>query len=93
MNVRSSCRFHMGQRVVSRAALILATAALYAVVSLGAATASAQVKHPVQDSATRLTDFISPGISRELAEYRSAHLRDVRYDLALDVTGRDTADG
>lgn len=33
------------------------------------------------------------GISRTLARYRSARISDVRYDLALDVTGRDTARG
>src|SRR6476469_701638 len=33
------------------------------------------------------------GISRQLAEYRAAHVRDVRYALTLDVTRRDTATG
>ncbi len=34
-----------------------------------------------------------PGVSRELAAYRSARIRDVRYQLHLDVTRRDTALG
>jgi aminopeptidase N len=34
-----------------------------------------------------------PGISLELARHRAATLADVRYDLTLDVTGRDTAPG
>ena len=33
------------------------------------------------------------GISHQLAEYRAAHVRDVRYALTLDVTRRDTASG
>ena len=33
------------------------------------------------------------GISHQLAEYRAAHVRDVRYSLTLDVTRRDTASG
>ena len=33
------------------------------------------------------------GISRQLADYRAARISDVRYDLSLDVTGRDTARG
>ena len=34
-----------------------------------------------------------PGVSRELAAYRSARVRDVRYQLHLDVTRRDSALG
>jgi aminopeptidase N len=37
--------------------------------------------------------FMGAGISRELATYRAARIRNVRYDLALDVTARDTARG
>ena len=33
------------------------------------------------------------GVSHQLAEYRASHLRDVRYELRLDLTGRDTAAG
>ncbi|MEJ7812179.1 MAG: M1 family aminopeptidase [Gemmatimonadaceae bacterium] len=33
------------------------------------------------------------GVSRELATERAARIRNVRYDLRLDVTGRDTAAG
>ncbi|HEY2026050.1 MAG TPA: hypothetical protein VGG78_03520, partial [Gemmatimonadaceae bacterium] len=33
------------------------------------------------------------GISRQLADYRAARIHDVRYDLKLDVTNRDTAIG
>ncbi|HEY5087365.1 MAG TPA: hypothetical protein VII66_08425, partial [Gemmatimonadaceae bacterium] len=36
---------------------------------------------------------MSAGISRELADYRAARIRNVRYDLSLDVTARDTARG
>src|SRR4051812_905980 len=35
----------------------------------------------------------TPGISHQLAEYRAARVRDVRYELMLDVTRRDTAVG
>src|SRR5262245_1455769 len=33
------------------------------------------------------------GVSHELARYRAAHIRGVRYDLDLDVTRRDTVVG
>ena len=35
----------------------------------------------------------APGISRQLAEYRAERIADVKYDLTLDVTRRDTAVG
>src|SRR5690348_11505716 len=35
----------------------------------------------------------TPGISRQLAEYRAERVANVRYDLTLDVTRRDTAVG
>ncbi|HEU4563566.1 MAG TPA: M1 family aminopeptidase [Gemmatimonadaceae bacterium] len=37
--------------------------------------------------------LLAPGVSRQLAEYRAARIADVRYDLRLDVTRRDTASG
>jgi len=46
----------------------------------------APVRHASAPSST-------PGVSRELAAYRTDHLRDVRYALTLDVTRRDTAVG
>src|SRR5437868_11627375 len=33
------------------------------------------------------------GVSHALARYRATHTRNVHYDLALDVTSRDTARG
>jgi aminopeptidase N len=45
---------------------------------------------PPADSVSRLME---PGVSQELAAYRAERLRDVRYDLRLDVTRRDTASG
>ncbi len=36
---------------------------------------------------------MTPGISRELAQYRAARIHDVSYDISLDVTARDTARG
>src|SRR4051794_37396993 len=37
--------------------------------------------------------LLTRGVSHELARYRAAHIRDVHYDLTLDVTRRDTAYG
>jgi aminopeptidase N len=37
--------------------------------------------------------LMGPGGSRSLAEYRRGRIRDVHYDLSLDVTQRDTASG
>ena len=39
------------------------------------------------------TDPMGPGVSRELAMVRARTIRDVRYELALDVRGADTAAG
>ena len=39
------------------------------------------------------TGFMAPGVSRDLAIQRSRALTDVRYDLSLDVTARDSAVG
>ena len=39
------------------------------------------------------TGLMAPGVSRDLAMARSRALADVRYDLALDVTARDSAVG
>ena len=36
---------------------------------------------------------LGSGVSRELAAWRAARVRDVRYELTLDVTARDTAAG
>jgi aminopeptidase N len=43
--------------------------------------------------ATPADSLVAKGVSRELAEYRARRVRDVRYDLTLDVTRRDTARG
>lgn len=37
--------------------------------------------------------LMGPGVSASLAEYRRGQIRDVYYDLSLDVTQRDTATG
>ncbi|HYC50305.1 MAG TPA: M1 family aminopeptidase [Gemmatimonadaceae bacterium] len=37
--------------------------------------------------------FMVPGVSLELARYRAERIRDVRYEIALNVTNRDTATG
>ncbi|HEX8850045.1 MAG TPA: M1 family aminopeptidase [Gemmatimonadaceae bacterium] len=43
--------------------------------------------------ATAPDSLTGPGVSHRLAVYRAARIADVRYDLSLDVTGRDTARG
>lgn len=42
---------------------------------------------------TNVDALMGAGISRELASYRAARIRNVRYDLSLDVTAHDTATG
>ncbi len=37
--------------------------------------------------------LLTRGVSRPLAEYRTARIHDVRYDLRLDLSGKDTAVG
>ena len=41
----------------------------------------------------RTDSLTTPGISRQLAEYRAERIANVRYDLSLDVTRHDTAYG
>ncbi|HET7565941.1 MAG TPA: M1 family aminopeptidase, partial [Gemmatimonadaceae bacterium] len=48
---------------------------------------------PAPRNADSTALFMAPGISHELAEHRAAQIRNVRYDLTLDVTRRDTAVG
>src|ERR1051325_2005686 len=37
--------------------------------------------------------LMAPGVSHALARHRAQHISDVRYELALDVTRRDTVVG
>jgi aminopeptidase N len=48
---------------------------------------------PMPRNADSTARFMVPGISRELAVHRATQIRNVRYDLALDVTRHDTATG
>ncbi|WP_235927563.1 M1 family metallopeptidase [Sandarakinorhabdus rubra] len=43
--------------------------------------------------AAAAADQMAPGISQALARHRARQLSDVHYDLALDLTGTDRADG
>ena len=45
------------------------------------------------DVGPRVAALMDAGVSHELAAYRAARIRNVRYDLSLDVTARDTARG
>src|SRR4051812_20796937 len=40
-----------------------------------------------------IDSLTGPGVSQALARWRAVRVRDVRYDLALDVTARDSAVG
>ncbi len=42
---------------------------------------------------TSVDSLMAPGVSRALAQYRAAQLREVRYELNLDLTARDSARG
>jgi hypothetical protein len=42
---------------------------------------------------TSADSLMSPGVSRRLAQQRAARIRNVRYDLTLDVSRPDTAAG
>ncbi|HET9010378.1 MAG TPA: M1 family aminopeptidase, partial [Gemmatimonadaceae bacterium] len=61
-----------------------------ALAHLLAAAGSAASRAPASASADSLT---VRGVSRQLAEYRASRIRNVRYELTLDVTRRDTATG
>ncbi len=65
---------------VARVASVLALAASV----LGAQAANGQTSH---------STLTGPGVSIELAQHRARTVRDVRYDLALDVTSLDSATG
>jgi len=43
--------------------------------------------------ADSLAAFMGPGVSYQLAQHRARTISEVRYDLALDVTARDSATG
>ncbi|HEY8176289.1 MAG TPA: hypothetical protein VIF32_11385, partial [Gemmatimonadaceae bacterium] len=47
----------------------------------------------IMAAATHSDSLMAPGVSHELARYRAAHIRDVRYHLALELTRRDTVVG
>jgi aminopeptidase N len=72
--------------MTSRRALLLGSLLLGRIGALPAGAAAA----PSVDS---LAAFMGHGISRELALWRAATLREVRYDLALDLTSPDSATG
>src|SRR4051812_35401277 len=44
-------------------------------------------------TAPRVDSLTGPGVSQALARWRAARVRDVRYELALDVSARDSARG
>jgi len=60
---------------------------LAAALTAGSARADSTLPAPALDS------LMVPGISRRLATWRAAHIRDVSYALALDVTAPDSARG
>jgi aminopeptidase N len=75
-------------RISRRAALGGGVAAAAFAMATGApARAWGPVAAPDRDR------LLEPGISHALALHRAATLSDVRYDLSLDVTARDTATG
>ena len=92
MNVRSGTVSLRTLLRPSGAVLALGAAASGALASVGPRVAHAQATTTTR-RVVPLAELMGPGVSRELARYRSAHVRDVRYDLGLDVTGRDTAAG
>ena len=68
--------------------LIVAPLALVA-----AAQPPARPASPVSPAAVATDSLMGPGVSRALATWRAARVRNVRYGLSLDVTARDTARG
>ncbi|MEO7101747.1 MAG: M1 family aminopeptidase [Gemmatimonadaceae bacterium] len=74
---------------ISAAAVVVSACVLTASLS-GQQTASPETIVP---ASSQIRSLLGDGVSRELAVYRAARIRDVRYDLALDVTAQDTAHG
>ncbi|MEO6778079.1 MAG: M1 family aminopeptidase [Gemmatimonadaceae bacterium] len=64
-----------------------------AAASIGLAQIPATHQPRPADWAIDAATLMGSGISHDLANYRSARIRDVTYDLDLDVTGRNTATG
>jgi len=58
---------------------------------LAAATPGAAVAQAATRDSTAL--LLTPGISQPLARHRAASIHDVYYDLALDLSARDSAEG
>ena len=67
----------------------LASCVSLRIVSIGLCATVALICHRAIDAQT----LDAVGVPKALATYRAAHVRDVRYDLQLDVTRRDTAIG
>src|SRR5512132_3142132 len=67
--------------------------ALLALAALAPAIAPAGAPAGAPPRADSTAIWMRPGVSRELATHRARRIRDVRYELALDVTRRDTARG
>src|SRR4051812_31639729 len=54
---------------------------------------AARLAMPAVSPAAPTDSLMAPGVSRALADYRRRRVRNVRYDLSLDVSTRDTARG
>jgi aminopeptidase N len=67
-----------------RTHLLLALAAAGSTLAVAAGQTAAPASAPT---------LMAPGISRALARHRAGTIHDVRYELALDVTARDSAQG
>ncbi|MCC6244603.1 MAG: ERAP1-like C-terminal domain-containing protein [Gemmatimonadaceae bacterium] len=74
-------------RLLLCAGALVCCSARLAAQPTGAKRAAARVVRPAT------ARFIAPGVSRELARHRAAQLRDVGYDLSLNLLARDTAYG
>ncbi len=61
--------------------------------ALGAITFPAMLLATLLAAADTLAAFMGPGVSLALARHRAQTIRDVRYELTLDVTARDSAVG
>ena len=70
-----------------------ALAALVCVSGSARAQPRAGAAAPGGASSGGASSLTSPGVSAALARWRAARVRDVRYALAFDLTGRDTATG
>ena len=96
MNDRpTACQSGMGARSSGMRLTSISAVAGVSAVLITASLSAQQTSSPerILPASAQISALMRAGISLELAEYRATRISDVRYDLSLDVTAKNTAHG